>query len=215
MDTLYTPAFFDAITEGVVRSAKVCVPLILKLVQPQSVVDFGCGQGHWLSEFARHGVEDVVGVDGDYVQGGALAIAPDRFLACDLTQPTPLGRRFDLALSLEVGEHLPERAAEVYLQSLTAASDCIVFSAATPGQGGVGHVNEQWAWYWQDRFARLGYHCLDALRPALWTDERVTGYYRQNLFLYVRPAAHPGLVERFASGNGEQSTLVQTYILKA
>jgi hypothetical protein len=83
-------------------------------------------------------------VDGAYVQPALLAIPQEQFLAHDLTLPLHAGRTFDLALSLELAEHLPPECAGVLVDSLARLAPAVVFSAAVPFQGGVGHVNERW-----------------------------------------------------------------------
>jgi SAM-dependent methyltransferase len=180
-------SMFDWLDETSPASAEVVVPIVLDLVRPASVVDVGCGRGAWLAVFRRHGVADVLGVDGAYVDRGSLVIPTESFLAADLSHPTDVGRGFDLALCLEVGEHLPESAAPALVETLTSAAPAVLFSAAIPGQGGVGHVNEQWPGYWAELFARRGYLPFDVLRPRLWEDRRVAVWYRQNAFLYARP----------------------------
>jgi len=64
----------------------------------------------------------------------------------------------------------------------------VAFSAAIPGQGGVGHVNEQWPDYWEALFAAKGYVLVDWFRRQLWDDTAIEPWYRQNLFLYVERA---------------------------
>lgn len=69
----------------------------------------------------------------------------------------------DLVLCLEVAEHLPESAADTLCDALAAATgDRLVFSAATPGQGGAGHINEQPGEYWA---AKLGARGLEIDMP--------------------------------------------------
>src|SRR5438046_10610902 len=99
----------------------------MKLTQPTSVVDLGCGIGTWLAVFAEHNVGDYVGIDGDYVDRSQLLIPPERFLSGDLSEPVELNRRFDLAVSLEVAEHLPAASARVLVASLTGLPPVVLF----------------------------------------------------------------------------------------
>lgn len=168
------------------QSATVVLPIIFEVVRPTSVVDIGCGTGKWLATALELGAKDILGVDGNWVDRGQLAIPPERFVAHDLTTPVKLARRFDLAISLEVAEHLPAAAAGVFVQSLCEAADVVLFSAAIPGQGGRRHVNEQWPAYWADLFGTCGYACYDYLRPKVWNDSRVAWYYAQNSLIFVR-----------------------------
>src|SRR5262245_49046752 len=98
--TPYAPAFYDAVTEGSVRSARSVVPIVLEILQevrPKSVVDVGCGAAAWSSVFAEQGIENVLGLDGDYVPRSALRISAERFRATDLAKPFEQDRGFDLA----------------------------------------------------------------------------------------------------------------------
>ena len=125
-------------------SAKEVVPHILELLRPESVVDVGCGVGSWLAVFREHGIEAFLGVDGAYVDGDLLQIPLEKFLPPDLSKPLQLDRRFDLAVSLEVAEHLPEECAATFVASLVALAPVVAFSAAISHQGGHQNVNEQW-----------------------------------------------------------------------
>jgi SAM-dependent methyltransferase len=150
------------------------------------VLDIGCGVGTWLRAAKDLGAEKVVGVDGDYVDRAALEIDPGEFVAHDLTQPLTGKGRFDLAISMEVGEHLPGASAAVLVATLVAHADVVLFSAAIPHQGGTDHINEQWPDYWANLFAGHGYRLVDWTRQRLWNNEAIAYYYRQNGFLYVR-----------------------------
>ena len=182
---LYTAKFYREL-ESTRQSAAEILPIIIELLKPSSIVDIGCGSGHWLAAAAELGVTDFLGVDGDWAKESQLAIPAEKFVAHDLSTPLKLDRRFDLALSLEVAEHLPESAADSFVQSLCRAADVVVFSAAIPGQGGRHHVNEQWPVYWADLFQRCGYQCYDVLRPRIWNNPRIAWYYAQNCMIFSR-----------------------------
>ena len=123
------------------------------LVAPRSIVDVGCGSGAWLSAFATAGVRDLVGLEGSPADPEIADVEPSVIQVCDLSRPFRLNRDFDLAVSLEVAEYLPEDSAASFIESLTQLAPIVLFSAAIPGQTGVGHINEQWPTYWcrQDR----------------------------------------------------------------
>jgi SAM-dependent methyltransferase len=184
--TPYTERFFQSHREGARRSAEAIVPLVLTLIRPGSVLDIGCGLGTWLAAFRRHGVDDVLGVDGHHVDAQRLEIPVDRFVAADLERPVLLGRQFDLVVSLEVAEHLPETSADVFVDTLTSHGPAVLFSAAIPFQGGADHRNEQWPAYWAERFRDRGYAATDCIRQAVWTNDDVDWWYAQNTLLYVR-----------------------------
>jgi SAM-dependent methyltransferase len=185
---LYDPDFYRRFAGEWRESARVLVPLVLELTEAKSVLDVGCGTGTWLALCRGLGVEDVMGVDGPWVDPAQLLIPAARFRHHDLQQPLDLGRRFDLVISLEVAEHVPEPLADAFVTSLTRHADAVMFSAAIPFQGGTGHVNEQWPAYWAEKFAARGMVAVDCLRPRVWADARVVWWYAQNTIVYATPA---------------------------
>lgn len=182
----YTPEWYASHQQRARSSAAAVVPAVVELLGPRSVVDVGCGVGEWLKAFADGGVAEVLGVDGAYVKRANLRIAPQQFCEADLTQPPVLGRPFDLAVCLEVAEHLDEAPGRQLVAWLTTLAPVVLFSAAIPKQSGQDHRNEQWPDYWQAVFARHGFVAVDCLRERFWDDPRVAWYYAQNMILYVR-----------------------------
>jgi len=144
----------------------------------------------WLEAWRECGVTDVLGIDGDYIKQSMLRIPVDRFLAHDLRKPVSLERRFDLAMSLEVAEHLPAQFAGEFVATLTKLAPVVLFSAAIPHQGGTHHVNEQWPPYWATLFDQMNYGAVDAIRERIWDRDDVAFYYAQNVLLFVDRAAH-------------------------
>lgn len=182
----YTEDFFKLIQDGSTKSAKEIIPIIFEFIHPKSVIDVGCGTGTWLSVFQEHGVEDIWGVDGDYVDKKNLEIPQDRFFSFDLKNPLSLDRQFDLVVSLEVAEHLPEDCAETFVDSLTRLGSVILFSAAIPFQGGREHINEQWLDYWAKYFQKKGYVAIDCIRPRVWENDNVEIWYAQNILIFAQ-----------------------------
>ncbi|KEJ96442.1 hypothetical protein SAMN05444149_103667 [Pseudosulfitobacter pseudonitzschiae] len=193
MAHIYSDTFFDYIDQGARRSAQHVIGLLAPWLAPASVLDLGSGRGVWLDEWHKAGVADVLAVDGDYVNVDQLAVPRGNFMAADLTAPVCTDRRFDLAQSLEVGEHLPTSASETLVDSLTRASNRVLFSAAVNGQGGEFHVNEQPLAFWQDLFAARGYTAYDCVRPNLSKNREIEPWYRYNTVLYVNEAGRAGL----------------------
>jgi SAM-dependent methyltransferase len=181
----YTADFYETYLEESRGSARTLLPHVLDMFRPASVVDIGCGVGTWLSVFQELGVAETLGVDGSYVNPSQLLINRDRFRSHDLSQPLKLDRRFDLAISLEVAEHIPAASAQTFVDSLTELAPLVLFSAAIPHQGGDHHVNEQWPEYWLERFAKRSYVAYDCIRPLVWDDPAVAYYYAQNAFIFV------------------------------
>lgn len=181
----YDKKFYEYINKGAIRSARIVLPIMKTSFAINSVVDFGCGQGAWLKVWQELGVNEVVGLDGAYVDRGALLIDVNDFRPSELSHAVVLAHTYDLAQSLEVAEHLPESSAVSFVESLTRHARIILFSAAPPGQGGENHINEQPYEYWRGLFGQFGYVPLDIIRPRVRGNRAVEPWYRFNTFVYV------------------------------
>jgi hypothetical protein len=166
------------------------------------------------------GITDVLGIDGAYVDRGALQLPPDKFKPHDLRQPLKLDRTFDMAISMEVAEHLPARYADEFVALLVDLAPAVLFSAAIPQQGGRRHVNEQWPAYWAQKFATHGYLAIDCIRPQVWDRDDIEWWYAQNTLLYIvrdRVESDASLKEAWTRTNPEWLAFPhpRNYLLKA
>ena len=199
----YDEEFYRDLDRTAEPSARCVLPLVRALVPIASAVDVGCGDGGWLAALRALGVEDVLGIDGPWVGMDQLKRPVANFRRATLDRPFGIGRRFDLALSLEVAEHLPASRAAPFVAELVALAPVVLFSAAIPGQGGVNHVNEQWPAYWAGLFASHAYRTIDCLRLRLWDEADVTWWYKQNLLLFADTTTvetNPALLAAAAAG---------------
>jgi SAM-dependent methyltransferase len=211
----FTPEIYEQIREGAKSSAAAIVPLALELVRPKTVVDVGCGEGWFAREFAKRGCS-VVAIDSE-VEPRREVVNADTgygevfFIRGDVTAGDAWAGpeiETDLAVCLEVAEHLPPGAADAFIGTLCALAPAVLFSAAIPGQGGHGHLNEQWPGYWADLFLERGFAVRDCFRRILWGCEPVEPWYRQNLLLFAR-AGHPALLAPFETGDAYSSELIR------
>ena len=134
--TDYGREFYEWTDQAALTAAEIVVPTVLDMVDVTSVVDVGCGTGAWLRAFVDRGVTDVLGIDTDRVPPDLLKIGRDRYMTADLAHPPTVGRNFDLAVSVEVAEHLPEEAADRFVAFLCSLAPVLLFSAAIPRTGG-------------------------------------------------------------------------------
>lgn len=188
----YSKDFFSSQQEGSRRSAQIVLPIVLDRVKPRKVIDVGCGVGTWAAELLAKSI-DVIGLDGSYIDPAQLQIAPERFVAVDLEHLPSASTfgTFDLAICLEVGEHLrPERAGDL-VGFLTSVAPAVLFSAAIPGQGGNNHLNEQWQSHWIERFSAHGFGYADLIRPVVWDNPEVECWYAQNSLLFLKGLTSP------------------------
>jgi 2-polyprenyl-3-methyl-5-hydroxy-6-metoxy-1,4-benzoquinol methylase len=182
---VYDSAFQNMAATGSAYAARRIISLMPTILPIRSVLDVGCARGTWLREWRAQAVEDVIGLDGGYVDRTKLEIDPRCFVVHDLAEPFNLGRTFDLCQSLEVAEHLPKPRATAFVADLVRHAPAVLFSAATLGQGGENHLNEQPGAYWQALFLGHDYVAVDCLRPLLANETKIPAWYRYNLILYV------------------------------
>lgn len=182
---LYDRAFYEMQMAGSARTAHVVIPILLESVHVSSVCDVGCGVGTWLNAFREFGISDLLGIDGGYVDRSLLQIPQSQFAPKDISKPFRIKRKFDVTVCLEVAEHLLPSRADSFVEDLTLLSPIILFSAAIPGQGGVGHFNEQWPSFWARLFERRGFGVCDIVRSRIWDDSELTPCYRQNILIFA------------------------------
>jgi len=188
---LYDSDYYERVVEGpAARSAGRIAQSILDDFTVTQVIDVGCGTGALLQTLRDRGCE-VFGLEYaeaalKYCRARGLNVTKfdlERDGFCDT-------RTFDLAISMEVAEHLPEMAADRYVELLTRFSSVIVFTAAPPGQGGNDHVNEQPPSYWINKFRQCGFEYAEELsqrwRETWKASGDVESWYHQNLMIFRR-----------------------------
>lgn len=152
----------------------------------ESAVDFGCGVGTWLSVLKEKGAKDIQGYDGNWVDQNLLVIDKLNFTSADLSKKITINKKYDLAISLEVAEHLPASFADEFVATLTSASDFVLFSAAIPEQSGNFHINEQWPDYWAKIFLKYDFLAFDFIRNKIWNDKEIPFWYKQNILFFAK-----------------------------
>jgi len=182
----YDASFYENQAADSVRSARIYLKYLWHFFQPASVLDVGCGRGTWLKACHELGSHKLLGLDGDWNKQSLMIDSAIHFQSTDLNKPFSVAEKVDLAMSLEVAEHLEPSTAPQFIKCLTDASDIVLFSAAYTKQGGTNHINEQPHTYWARLFAAQGFVPFDLFRPVFWGNEDVCFWYRQNVFLYVR-----------------------------
>jgi SAM-dependent methyltransferase len=188
-DDIYDTEFYCA-RPNAGHAAPAIASSIYGMLHPSRVVDVGCGAGDLLEALTQLGCQCV----GLECAVAGLEICRRRGLTArkfDIerdTLPSDIAP-CDVVVCLEVAEHLPARVADRLVEILAQLSSTIVFTAATPGQGGVDHVNEQPHEYWIGKFEALGYHIqkqLAATWQATWESIGIATYYYRNLMIFRR-----------------------------
>ena len=155
-------------------AARIVLPWLLDQHPARTLIDVGCGVGSWVTEAQQLGLV-AVGVD----------LVPmnwrhtPHIIQHDLIRGFPC-TNYDIALCLEVAEHLPPDTAQRLVEGLAKAG-VVLFSAATPGQPGIGHIHCQPHDYWHRLFAE---HGMTPTHIGPLFAEPVADFYRRNMFLY-------------------------------
>jgi SAM-dependent methyltransferase len=183
---MYGESFYSNQSKGALQSARRYLSYLWTTFQPKAVLDVGCGRGAWLKACHELGATRLLGLDGNWNSQSLMVDAAIDFRSIDLNKPFSIEERVELAICLEVAEHLEPETAPQLVKCLTEASDVVLFSAAYLNQGGTNHINEQPHSYWAKLFAEHFFCPFDLFRPVFWGDEDVAFWYRQNVFLYVK-----------------------------
>ncbi len=152
------------------------VPHIVRELRPASVIDIGCGAGHWLDAMRASGVTDVHGVSAR---------------TTPLETWSPPARRFDVCLCLEVVSRIPLAAQDALIAACVQTSDVVVFSSRLPGQPG-GSPHDRPLPYWAAAFWRHGYVLDDGLRQAIERHTPVPATVYDVLLVFRRRCAPAG-----------------------
>lgn len=191
LEQIYDEAFFaewGRQNRPYVESARIIADELFSRFEPRRLVDLGCGCGAHASRFIELGVE-VLAIDGVVPPAAHVFEVP--VVVRDLTVPfANEWDRFDLAVCLDVGEHIPVELCDLFLENVTRFSDTLLLACASPGQGGHHHVNEQPKRWWTARLAEHGFaydrpttgklcERFKVLRPPLmWMWEHISVYRR-------------------------------------
>ncbi|PCI63686.1 MAG: hypothetical protein COB37_04465 [Kordiimonadales bacterium] len=127
-----------------------------EILNPNSVLDIGCGIGAYTQLFGALGAGRVMGVDG--VKPDQTMLSAKNYRQADITQLKGAKNSFDLIVNLEVLEHREEEGALKVMRMMgLSAEKAIIFSAASLDQPGNGHINCHPIEYWLEHWRTLGW----------------------------------------------------------
>ena len=185
--SVYTSSVYATRDAATRHAAERILDTVFEHIPAETVLDVGCGTGTWLAVCREKGISDLLGLEGPWLPDDVVEVPAQHIRRTDLDKGLEIDSTFDLAICLEVAEHLSPDRAESLVAELCAARPAVLFSAAIPGQGGLNHVNERWQSYWTSLFESHGYAVCDIVRPAIWHDSKINACYRQNTFLFLSP----------------------------
>lgn len=183
------PVAFD---EGLIKS-------VIDFYKPIKSLDLGCGLGYFVAYLREQGV-DAWGVEAEDL--GKHFKSPGHQIRKDLSQSLELQEKFDLVICLEVVEHIPRDFEEIVFDNIVRhMSKYLLFSGATVGQQGTGHINERPESHWFLHLIKRGL----VLRYQASLDVRLSctlPWYAKNASIWelVHPA-HRDLLTLIAEQN--------------
>jgi len=182
---IYDKNFHHGHIDASLQSARIYLKYFWQFFQPDSVLDVGCGRGAWLKACHELGSNTLIGFDGGWNDQSSMIDDAICFQTVNLNEPFSIPQKVDLAMTLEVAEHLDPATAPQFVNCLADAADVVLFSAAYKNQGGTYHINEQPHSFWAHLFAKHDFVPFDLFRPVFWGNEDISYWYRQNVFLYL------------------------------
>lgn len=155
---LYNAAFHKRLELDEAVQSPVITRYFHERFRPSSVIDFGSSTGIYIREWKKFSGEETKFTGLEFSADAVRDRLVPEVEPCDLTAPLPNRYYAEFGLCMEVAEHLPPEAADIFVQNLCGAvSNYIVFSAAVPNQGGTGHINCQPREYWTEKFTARGW----------------------------------------------------------
>lgn len=182
---IYDNAFYLHQSPGSYKTAQAFFKYLFNFYKPNSLIDFGAGLGTWLQAAQELGVEHLQAIEGEWVKP-KVQNSNLNYTFHDMQKSYKTEQKFDLAMSLEVAEHLSLERADSFIGDICQTANLVMFGAAMKHQGGQGHINEQNQSYWIKLFRIRNYECLDIFRTPFWFRNELEPWYIQNTFLFIK-----------------------------
>lgn len=193
--TNYPESFYSSVTKRAQASSEIVAEILQDVLKPRSIIDVGSGEGAWINTMSHRfpSALDLTAIDlqphrSEYFEQLSSSKLNFEFILRDFEKDHTLpNQNYDLAICLEVLEHLQTQTAEQLAAEFAKNCSVLIFSAAVKGQGGTGHINENSLDYWIRLFQQNDFIALDILRPKLARNKQVPDYYKQNMILLWHP----------------------------
>ena len=174
---------YDHIAVDEAPSAERLAKWISSALPPGTVLDIGCGPGTYVDALRTFGIT-ARGIDIDNrVLGKEHLKYQSLFELDDVDQA-------DTVVCLEVAEHIDESAADlVAYQVARCVKKTLIWTAAQPGQGGIGHINCQSKQYWEEKLTEQGLvrnRELETRMLEFVMQGPHMGWFRNNVMLFTR-----------------------------
>ena len=151
-------------------------------LNPATLLDIGCGPGHFVDSFRDCGI-DAKGIDvDDRVHGKEHLTYQSLF---DITNESA-----DVVVCMEVAEHIEQELEDqVVAKVVSTVGKTLIWTAAAIGQGGIGHINCKNKNDWAEKLTSAGLVRNTTKEQQLITDMKKgihMGWFTNNLLYYER-----------------------------
>lgn len=152
---------------------------------PKLVYDIGCGPGTYVNSMRDRNI-NAYGFDIDVRVSGKSNLYNFDFTKNHQEIPC------ELAVCLEVAEHIDESLADMFVDNVVksiASGGLLVWTAAIPGQGGIGHINCQPKEYWEKKLTNLGLVRIPEMETELINEVYQSihmGWFVNNLMIFQK-----------------------------
>lgn len=184
--SIYDNEFYNEQSSWSYNSAKIVMPIIIELFSPKSMADVWCWIWTWLKAWKELWIEKIKWFDWEYALNNELKIDKSEFTPIDLQTKLIADSKYDIAISLEVWEHIYDKHINTYVENLCTLSDIIIFWWAIPWQWWINHVSENWPTFWKMKFEEKWYVMLDIIRQKILNNTNIEYWYRQNMFVFIK-----------------------------
>jgi hypothetical protein len=196
--TNYDEVFYQSVTHRAQIAASEIAQIVSENLQIQSLMDVGCGEGIWIHEFVQKNPQLRFALGCDLTERPRILLKSLTAINSQLELEIrvedfeltnlQVNRSIDLAICLEVVEHLTPKAAAHLFDNVLVKSKYLIFSGAVKGQGGTGHINENSISFWNQELVRRGLVPMDIIRPMISSNRKIPSYYRNNIVFYINPS---------------------------
>lgn len=149
--TEHNPAFEQELSKHDRWNRRLLNTIFAYFGVPKNMLDVGSGTGEMVRSARALGIE-AYGID-------LIPQTEEYLYQHDLRNGFDHGRKYQLILCIETAEHIEAGFAPILVESIakhTIQGSIIFWTAAGPGQNGIGHVNCQLGSYWRDEFYQYG-----------------------------------------------------------
>lgn len=200
-DFIFDKGIMERVLKAEQKASEIMTKLIYEdLMKPMSVIDIGCGPGHFANEFKKLGCERVDALDIAPISRQFLN--PDiTFIQHDLRTPYITNDKYDLVICFEVIEHIEEEFENILCNNIAKCVDGIlVISVAPIGQESPGHVNLKKATYWIKKFTDKGLiYRHDIKAKWFWNlhnqKDNIPYYFINNILVFTTPEVYDGNIK--------------------